>query len=79
MNIVPNSKCGINDGYVLKALSKNHYIRVDYYKYLNLFSHCYLNEDFNVDEYNYPRKLKSENDDLIFYMEIKKIIKSMNC
>ena len=74
VNVFPNNNQGLTDGYILKTLFRNRQTQFDYYKYLKLFSHYYLNEKFRLRDYMYSREMNYKNDDLIFYLEIKKIL-----
>lgn len=74
VNIIPDKKHNLTDGYVLITLYKNPNVRSDYYKYLHLFAKYYLNEKIQLSDYTYARESRDKTDELIFYLEIKKIL-----
>lgn len=74
VNVFPDNNKGLTDGYILKTLFRNRQAQFDYYKYLKLFSHYYLNEKFQLRDYMYSREMRHKNDNLIFYLEIKKML-----
>lgn len=78
INIASEKKHYLTDGYVLKTLYKNPRVKFDYYQYIQLFAHYYLNEKFQLSNYTYARKSEYRDDDLTFYLEIKKLLRLLN-
>lgn len=78
LNSVPHKRGSVfNDGYVYRLLKGNDEVQKDYANYLQLYSKVLLKEEINPDDFNYERSDAQNSDEMIYYNEIKDILKSL--
>ena len=77
VNLIPSHSNIANDGYILKILYCSPAARNDYFNYLSLFSKIYLKIPFDITQYMYKRKMKSDGDSLMFYNALLDLIEEV--
>lgn len=78
VNLIPHKTNGVpNDGYIVKLLNGNKETQKDYALYLKLYAELFKNKTILKNEYQYDRTEKSQEDELLYYNEIKDILNSL--
>lgn len=79
VNAIPH-KTGstLNDAYVVKLLKRNATVQKDYAIYLLLYRKLFLNETILVQEFMYEREASADEDEMIYYNEIRDILNSIS-
>lgn len=78
-NAIPAVNSGVpNDAFIIRLLLKSDSARKDYFNYLRLFAELYFRKPVDKKMYcGYLKLPETQNDNLIFYKEIKKLLQSM--
>lgn len=66
-----------NDGYIVELLKRDSTIQKDYVVYLSLYAALFWNENVCRDEYSYSRKPAKNDEDLLYYNGIQKLLESI--
>jgi len=77
INSIPHKTNSIpNDGYIVKLLNNSLDVQKDYSMYLNLYGKLFFDEKISAKEFTYDREITDNEDEMIYYNEIKEILSS---
>lgn len=78
VNLIPHKTNGVpNDGYIIKMLNRYNAMQKDYALYLKLYADTFMNKTILGNEYQYEHEKVSNEDELLYYNEIREILKSL--
>ncbi len=78
INLFPHMDHSVpNDGYVVELLKRDSTIQKDYVVYLSLYAALFWNEDVCRDDYFYSREPTKNDEDLLYYNGIQKLLESV--